>query len=157
MSSDMTLLLDNIRVRICVILKRDLQWLFDVEWFGIYNSLLACQRSTNLFNNVTRTLPSVGRRTFLCSITVQNYFRGPQKSDLLELLTQIRQGKLSSSIFVRLERLQVHRIFSTNIYIYLYSHPSLDGNLNCLYRTFGFSAQIRISRGWLGDRRSGRT
>jgi len=26
----------------------------------------------------------------------------------LELLTQIRQGKLSSSIFVRLERLQVY-------------------------------------------------
>jgi hypothetical protein len=36
------------------------------------------------------------------------FIRGPQKSDLLELLTQIRQGKLSSSIFVRLERLQVY-------------------------------------------------
>lgn len=35
------------------------------------------------------------------------HFRGPQKSDLLELLTQIRQGKVSSNIYVRLERLQV--------------------------------------------------
>lgn len=34
-------------------------------------------------------------------------FRGPQKTDLLELLTQIRQGKVSSNVFVRLERLQV--------------------------------------------------
>ncbi|CAF0768791.1 unnamed protein product [Rotaria sordida] len=34
------------------------------------------------------------------------YFRGTQKSDLLELLTQIRQGKFSSNISVRLERLQ---------------------------------------------------
>jgi hypothetical protein len=38
------------------------------------------------------------------------FLSGPQKSDLLELLTQIRQGKVSSNIFVRLERLQVENL-----------------------------------------------
>ena len=43
---------------------------------------------------------------------MNSFCRGPQKSDLLELLTQIRQGKVSSNIFVRLERLQVLIEFS---------------------------------------------
>ncbi len=48
---------------------------------------------------------------FLDLFLIKIYFRGPQKSDLLELLTQIRQGKVSSNIFVRLERLQVNFLY----------------------------------------------
>lgn len=44
---------------------------------------------------------------FLHLVSSNIIIRGPQKSDLLELLTQIRQGKVASNISVRLERLQV--------------------------------------------------
>ena len=71
--------------------------------------MLAFERSTDIYNDVTRTSPSVTivfHLNRLFSVCVVNC-RGPQKSDLLELLTQIRQGKVSANIFVRLERLQV--------------------------------------------------
>ncbi|CAF4534486.1 unnamed protein product [Rotaria socialis] len=68
MSSDMTLLLDDIRS--------------DLEF------IRKCWRLK-------------GRPIYLIMLR-----EGPQKSDVLELLTQIRQGKLSSTICVRLERLQ---------------------------------------------------
>ena len=54
---------------------------------------------------------------------MNSFCRGPQKSDLLELLTQIRQGKVSSNIFVRLERLQVLIEFSQQG---KHSNPSID-------------------------------
>ncbi|CAF1159596.1 unnamed protein product [Rotaria sordida] len=72
MSSDMNLLLDNIRS--------------DLEF-------------------ITRCWRLKGRPIYLIMLREQ-HLRGPQKSDLLELLTQIRVGKLSSTICVRLERLQ---------------------------------------------------
>ncbi|UJR13940.1 hypothetical protein I4U23_000943 [Adineta vaga] len=72
MSSDMTLLLDNIRS--------------DLEF-------------------ITKCWRLKGRPIYVMMLR-ERHLRGTQKSDLLELLTQIRQGKLSSSIFVRLERLQ---------------------------------------------------
>ncbi|CAF0813582.1 unnamed protein product [Adineta steineri] len=72
MSSDMTLLLDNIRS--------------DFEF------LTKCWRLK-------------GRPIYLMMLR-ERHLRGPQKSDLLELLTSIRNGKLSTNIFVRLERLQ---------------------------------------------------
>ncbi|CAF1066408.1 unnamed protein product [Rotaria sp. Silwood1] len=72
MSSDMTLLLDNIRS--------------DLEF-------------------ITRCWRLRGRPIYLIMLR-EHHLRGPQRSDLLELLTQIRQGKLSSTIYVRLERLQ---------------------------------------------------
>ncbi|CAF3556475.1 unnamed protein product [Rotaria socialis] len=68
MSSDMTLLLDDIRS--------------DLEF-------------------ITKCWRLKGRPIYLIMLR-----EGPQKSDVLELLTQIRQGKLSSTICVRLERLQ---------------------------------------------------
>ncbi|CAF4594464.1 unnamed protein product [Rotaria socialis] len=68
MSSDMTLLLDDIRS--------------DLEF-------------------ITKCWRLKGRPIYLIMLR-----EGPQKSDFLELLTQIRQGKLSSTICVRLERLQ---------------------------------------------------
>ena len=69
--------------------------------------MLASQRPANLCHHAARTRSTVDILT--CSLTFPLlccFLRGPQKSDLLELLTQIRQGKLSSSICVRLERLQ---------------------------------------------------
>ncbi|CAF1304767.1 unnamed protein product [Adineta steineri] len=72
MSSDMTLLLDNIRS--------------DLEF-------------------ITKCWRLKGRPIYVIMLR-ERHLRGPQKSELLELLTQIRQGKISSSICVRLERLQ---------------------------------------------------
>ncbi|CAF4215472.1 unnamed protein product [Rotaria sp. Silwood2] len=72
MSSDMALLLDNIRT--------------DFEF-------------------ITKCWRLKGRPIYLVMLR-ERHLRGPQKSDLLELLTQIRQGKISSNIYVRLERLQ---------------------------------------------------
>ncbi|CAF0730666.1 unnamed protein product [Adineta ricciae] len=72
MSSDMTLLLDNIR---------------------------------SDFEFITKCWRLKGRPIYIMMLR-ERHLRGPQKSDLLELLTQIRQGKVSANIFVRLERLQ---------------------------------------------------
>ncbi|CAF4659421.1 unnamed protein product [Rotaria sp. Silwood1] len=72
MSTDMALLLDNIRT--------------DFEF-------------------ITKCWRLKGRPIYLVMLR-ERHLRGPQRSDLLELLTQIRQGKISSNIYVRLERLQ---------------------------------------------------
>ncbi|CAF4607882.1 unnamed protein product [Rotaria socialis] len=71
-SSDMALLLDNIR---------------------------------SDFEFITKCWRLKGRPIYLIMLR-ERHLRGPQKADLLELLTQIRNGKISTSIFVRLERLQ---------------------------------------------------
>ena len=78
--------------------------------------MLAIKRSTDLCHDVTRTSSSViNRILFYQSYRKINFCSGPQKSDLLELLTQIRQGKLSSNNYVRLERLQVEINFFLTI------------------------------------------
>ncbi|CAF4295122.1 unnamed protein product, partial [Rotaria sordida] len=57
------------------------------------------------FEFITKCWRLKGRPIYLMMLR-EHHLRGPQKWDLLELLTQIRQGKISSNIFVRLERLQ---------------------------------------------------
>ncbi|UJR33248.1 hypothetical protein I4U23_020703 [Adineta vaga] len=57
------------------------------------------------FEFITKCWRLKGRPIYIMMLR-ERHLRGPQKSDLLELLTQIRQGKVSANIFVRLERLQ---------------------------------------------------
>ncbi|CAF0784844.1 unnamed protein product, partial [Didymodactylos carnosus] len=68
-----------------------------------HNLLLDNIRSD--FEFLTKCWKLKGRPIYIMLLREQ-HLRGPQKAELLELLTQIRQGKLSSNITVRLERLQ---------------------------------------------------
>jgi hypothetical protein len=125
----MTLLLDNIRVSTFSSLSCLAPEAFESR---AYHRCVAKNWDVSnalwnlLFRVTSSSSPNVGdskvdRSTWWCYVNetfgksscslasismAASSLRGPQKSDLLELLTQIRQGKLSSC--VRLERLQVY-------------------------------------------------
>ncbi|CAF3730787.1 unnamed protein product, partial [Rotaria sordida] len=79
---------------------------FETNDFYVSNDMaLLLDNIRSDFEFMTKCWRLKGRPIYLMMLR-EHHLRGPQKSDLLELLTQIRQGKISSNIFVRLERLQ---------------------------------------------------
>ncbi|CAF0750479.1 unnamed protein product [Rotaria sordida] len=79
---------------------------FETNDFYVSNDMaLLLDNIRSDFEFITKCWRLKGRPIYLMMLR-EHHLRGPQKSDLLELLTQIRQGKISSNIFVRLERLQ---------------------------------------------------